>query len=357
MRNESSSKTSERLWPTPTEHGNHNRAGASKNSGDGLATAVKKKLWPTPNASDGLGTRQASPEAYLKRKVQIGLPNAVKMLQASYPGQGDPNDPKRGKKLQTVARESIPTSGNSTEPNSGESICLQQGFPASLQVVPGSEEARRMTAGSGRRLFEFYVKRLPLAPCLKTLLESCLLSPVWNSSICFLRWKVTATPFNRLLFRLVPSMPDTDETECGLWPTVHGMSPDGKTNGPSGNELGRAVNQRLWPTPKGAEAGPDFAKLDRSATGISLQTAVMLPTPDANCFNGGAENQRKSQLNGSLNPAFVSWLMGYPLDWLDLPDGPTKTRKSRARPKASKTGLQNCDASGTASSRKSPTKS
>jgi hypothetical protein len=35
--------SSQELWPTPTVCGNHNRKGASKNSGDGLATAVKKK--------------------------------------------------------------------------------------------------------------------------------------------------------------------------------------------------------------------------------------------------------------------------------------------------------------------------
>jgi hypothetical protein len=37
------------LWPTPTVCGNYNRKGASKTSGDGLATAVKK--WPTPLAN------------------------------------------------------------------------------------------------------------------------------------------------------------------------------------------------------------------------------------------------------------------------------------------------------------------
>jgi hypothetical protein len=36
------------LWPTPTVCGNYNRKGASKTSGDGLATAVLK--WPTPTA-------------------------------------------------------------------------------------------------------------------------------------------------------------------------------------------------------------------------------------------------------------------------------------------------------------------
>ena len=38
----------------------------------------------------------------------------------------------------------------------------------------------------------------------------------------------------------------------------------------------------FWPTPRASEAGPDFAKLTRSKTGISLQTAVaMWPTPRA----------------------------------------------------------------------------
>jgi len=41
------------LWPTPTIHGNYNRKGASKTSGDGLATAVK--LWPTPTRVTNTG--------------------------------------------------------------------------------------------------------------------------------------------------------------------------------------------------------------------------------------------------------------------------------------------------------------
>lgn len=43
-------------WPTPTVCGNHNRKGASKTSGDGLATAVKN--WPTPVASMSKGSSQ-----------------------------------------------------------------------------------------------------------------------------------------------------------------------------------------------------------------------------------------------------------------------------------------------------------
>ena len=38
-------------WPTPTVCGNHNRKGASKTSGDGLATAVMKRMYPTATAT------------------------------------------------------------------------------------------------------------------------------------------------------------------------------------------------------------------------------------------------------------------------------------------------------------------
>lgn len=39
------------LWPTPTVCGNHNRKGASATSGDGLATVVAQRTWPTATAT------------------------------------------------------------------------------------------------------------------------------------------------------------------------------------------------------------------------------------------------------------------------------------------------------------------
>lgn len=39
------------LWPTPTVCGNYNRKGASASSGDGLATAVSQRTYPTATAT------------------------------------------------------------------------------------------------------------------------------------------------------------------------------------------------------------------------------------------------------------------------------------------------------------------
>jgi len=64
-------------WPTPTVDGNYNRKGASKKSGDGLATAVKRK-WPTPAARDYRS--HGSVEGYKRRRKkghQQQLPEEV----------------------------------------------------------------------------------------------------------------------------------------------------------------------------------------------------------------------------------------------------------------------------------------
>ncbi len=91
-----------------------------------------------------------------------------------------------------------------------------------------------------------------------------------------------------------------------IWPTPHGFSQDGKSNGPSGNELGRAVNRSLWPTPHAnCSTGP--GRQGREG-GDNLQTAA----------------------GGSLNPPWVEWLMGFPVEWTALEASETRSsRKSR----------------------------
>lgn len=88
-----------------------------------------------------------------------------------------------------------------------------------------------------------------------------------------------------------------------MWPTPHGFSKDGKSNGPSGNELGNAVNRSLWPTPTAMNdtGGPALCKWGGSRSREKLKS---MTTPE--------------ELNGSLNPEFVEWLMGYPFGWTDL---------------------------------------
>jgi len=86
---------------------------------------------------------------------------------------------------------------------------------ASHSVLPGSKEALKMTVTSGQKCSGLLKNSNPLGLLVKTL----LVSSEWRSMMCYLTWKVKATPANRLLFQLVPSMPSTDEIESGLLPT------------------------------------------------------------------------------------------------------------------------------------------
>jgi hypothetical protein len=59
-------------WLTPTVKGDYNKKGLSQRSGDGLATAVKKSLLPTPKARD---FRSSSPAG--KHRDSPDLPDVV----------------------------------------------------------------------------------------------------------------------------------------------------------------------------------------------------------------------------------------------------------------------------------------
>ena len=106
----------------------------------------------------------------------------------------------------------------------------------------------------------------------------------------------------------------------GMWPTPHGFSPDGRSNGPSGNELGHAVNRSLWPTPSARDWKGAPASLDTMpANARPLNEVVRFATPggsrphDTDQLSGRLSNQ----IGGSLNPTWVEWLMGLPLGWTD----------------------------------------
>lgn len=147
-------------------------------------------------------------------------------------------------------------------------------FHASRSVMPGSDEARKMTATSGRTCSAVLTKSSPIGLLLKTLLESSR----WSSKARFLRWqvqptysirstifedtdcarplpcnasattlKVTDIPSSRCLFRLVPLEPRTDATgssssDTEMLPTpvvVDNPHPNSKVN-----EHGRRYNNK-----------------------------------------------------------------------------------------------------------------
>ncbi len=152
----------------------------------------------------------------------------------------------------------------------------------SLSVSPGSDQARMMTATSGQKYSALLDQSNPVGYCSKMLLDTSR----WVSTTCFLTWTPSATPRNRSLFRLAPSIQSTEEIESGLWPTP--TANDFKGAGMSG-----MLRDRL-----------DYA-VERGGTKSKQYT--------------------RQEQHGRLNPDWVEWLMGYPIGWTDCEDSETQS--------------------------------
>jgi len=203
---------------------------------------------------------------------------------------------------------------------------------ASLTVLPGSDEARRMTVTSGLNFYELLRNSGPLGRFVKMCLGSNQLVSPWGyltwsaeplpalrtvtsmwhyshnkkectstTSVTILKRSVTRS--SRLFFRLRLSRPGILDTEYSLLPTattVDAGSYFNQSKSPSAKKrptLGAMAKHGLWPTPRASERQQQNS-LDR---GMALSRAV-----------------RKNAILGQLNAEFVEWLMGFPKGWTDL---------------------------------------
>ena len=228
--------------------------------------------------------------------------------------------------------QSTETSKHSMERHIEESLFSQEDFPASRSVMPGSEEARTMTAISGRKCSESYKRQGQLGLLVRMLLESS----AWHSTKCVLTWKQKVTKSSRLLFQLAVSMPRTEETEYGL------LRGGGRCGRPQEHQAEGQTTRRnacghrdtgeqqiswvlFWPTPKANKVHPMITDQNRQKLS-SRNKANLEEVIAGNC----------GKATGQLNPAWVEWLMGYPMGWTELKDWATPScRKSHTKsPKA-----------------------
>ena len=189
--------------------------------------------------------------------------------------------------------------------------CSQQEFPVSQPPAPGSSEARQMTAGSGRNLYESFGKSRPLGAFLRILLES----ETWASTEFYLTWKLKATKSKCLVFQLAPSMPRTGANATGLsegaWPTPMSRDVKGQMfekGGTTRMDYVPNVLKATWPTPDASKAGKTSRSGDRKGEpliGGIVRSAWATPK----AASGGPE-KTKANTNGTTGVSLVTQALG-----------------------------------------------
>ena len=201
------------------------------------------------------------------------------------------------------------TSPRRTSPHTQGQLFSAEVFPASHLALPGSAEARQMTATSGLRCFEQFGSPGPLGSLEKMLMASS----TWGSPMRHLTWRSKVTWSGLSLFQLVPSGQTTEGIESGLLPTLtvcgnHNRAGLSKTSG----------------------------------DGLCHALGKLMPTLTARDYRhpGNVERQRNRRahptlpvsLGVKLTPAFCEAFMGYPEGWTELdPSEIPSSRRSRSK--------------------------
>jgi hypothetical protein len=123
----------------------------------------------------------------------------------------------------------------------------------------------------------------------------------------------------------------TLQTAVRMWPTPRAANPGSRPNGKGGKILEEEVRiaeglrtrgKKLWPTPSSRDGKGGYIG------GRMRNGKVSMDTLDVAVQH--TDNQEKQ--SGSLNPTWVEWLMGYPIEHTDLKDWVTpSSRKSRQK--------------------------
>jgi len=154
-------------------------------------------------------------------------------------------------------------------------------------------------------------------------------------------------------YQLQPLARATDATEFGLWQTPVADDAVDRTVGKfnSRGEPKLSAQVKMWPTPSVTDSSQrsyQYDRGDKNKPRLSLTGLARLwPTPNAGDYKAGMSNapgRQQSSLprsvgiaegvssgrRGGLNPTWVEWLMGFPMQWTVLPNSATpSSRKSR----------------------------
>jgi hypothetical protein len=211
----------------------------------------------------------------------------------------------------------------------GEELLMSylEGFPVRTSAQQDEELASMAhVLDSGWRWHGSFVKYDPdtcswRTPQCSLLEDSDEFSQTWP------RWGLMRD--GECLEQLTPAL-RINATEYGLWPTptVCGNYNRKGASATSGDGLATAV--RMWPTPMARDWKDSAKSGNRKSPNLGAEVHWPTPRTKGMCGGSGAWQQLKEATTieearmmgagngGQLNPTWVEWLMGWPLEWTDL---------------------------------------
>ena len=248
-------------------------------------------------------------------------------------------------------------------------ILLQEDSHANHFQSQEREKEQMMTATSGMKLLESS-ESVNLDGSLGKMLKALLTSnKAWSSDRCVMTWKKKVSKSNVLLFQLVASVRGIKGKESGFLPTPNtmdhidrkGMRPSRAATNRKSGYLSEMI--KMYPTPNATNINtPQSERVEQTKSGsfilrkknkphmtygARLQDAMlylekkMMPTPSASehkyRLKGNTQASKcleaqARKLGGKLNPHFVEFLMGYPMNWTKIEPTELKVSETQSFP-------------------------
>lgn len=223
-------------------------------------------------------------------------------------------------------------------------MSLLEDSHVNLSPLQEKEKEQMMIATSGMKLLELS-KNVNLDGSLGKMLKVLLTSTkAWSSDRCKMIWKEKVSKSNVSLFQLQASVHGIKEKESGslgaMYPTPttmdhidrKGMRPSRAATNRKSGYLSEMI--KMYPTPaardyKDSTVSKSHQK--RNSDSLPVKMMKMYGTPKAQDNRAALWDRGKGNLGeqvhgennaretgGRLNPNFVEFLMGYPMNWTKI---------------------------------------
>ena len=201
---------------------------------------------------------------------------------------------------------------------------FQEDSHVNHSALQEKEKEQQMIAISGTKLLES-LPNVNRGGLLEKMLKDLLTSTTaWSSDRCKLIWKSKVSKSNVLLFQLQASVLGIKGKESGLWltPTATDIATRSEEALQKRKEYRKSIGRTTTPPGNLAEQ-----------VQYGIATTNMFPTPTTRDYKDSTlsnshQNRNSDSLpvkmmkegkpGGKLNPNFVEFLMGYPMNWTKI---------------------------------------